>query len=75
MPGDPMNPRSGEVEAILSAAHDPCVEMEKDLYYAAQAFLELTMCYRLGRTPSERLFKNLEKAKVTMDRAKEKLGV
>lgn len=38
----------------------------KKLRRAAKAYQELTTCYRTGGRPSEKLFKDLEKAKAIM---------
>lgn len=44
--------------------HPPYV----DVVMAAAAYRELTVCYRLDKRPSERLFTALKKAGETMDR-------
>lgn len=41
---------------------------------AARAYQQLAMCYRIGKTPSEALFKRLEKAKAAINRWDEKEG-
>ena len=40
--------------------------MEQKLYKAAQAFKSLNVCYRLGKIPSEKLFRELSKAEECM---------
>lgn len=37
---------------------------------AAQSYQELAMCYRIGRAPSERLFKRLDDAHAALDAEK-----
>ena len=45
--------------------------IEKDkvgLLEAAKAYQELGVCYRLGKSPSEKLFKRLEKANKLLEK-------
>jgi hypothetical protein len=39
----------------------------KDLYEAALAYRQLTVCYRIGKNPSESLFNKLDKAGKIME--------
>lgn len=39
----------------------------RDMLAAAKAYQGLSVCYRLGKRPSEKLFKRLEKAKKALE--------
>ena len=52
------------IDAALKAARLEAIE-------AAKAYRELTICYRVGKRPSEKLFARLEKANTLLDALKE----
>lgn len=49
------------IEAALQRERD---EADRDLLDAAEAYQNLAMCYRLGKTPSDKVFEQLEKARM-----------
>lgn len=40
----------------------------KEAHSAALAFQKLTVCYRVGKTPSEKLFKEIKKARAFLEK-------
>jgi hypothetical protein len=60
------NREQGKVPCVCVAESEPY----RELLEAALAFQQLATCYRVGRTPSEALFRRLEKAREALERAK-----
>ena len=56
------------IDAALQSARLDAIE-------AAKAYRELTICYRVGKRPSEKLFARLEKANTLLDAPKEAKNV
>jgi hypothetical protein len=55
------------IEAALQRERE---EADRDLLDAAEAYQNLAMCYRLGKTPSDKVFEQLEKARETITKAR-----
>jgi hypothetical protein len=67
VPGTPPYDDEMHGEVCPSPFHD-AADYGPVLLEAARAYCELTVCYRINRTPSEALFARLDKAKEVLAR-------
>jgi hypothetical protein len=69
-PRPPQEDKEWASSLIVAALQREREEADRDLLDAAEAYQNLAMCYLLGKTPSDKVFEQLEKARETIAKAR-----